>query len=79
MSASAANERVHTVVIRGDLPLIEKQYNVDEPNDLPQADYWINALISDIAGGRWNDRPQHSRFKVQHTISNGPCKFFNDC
>ncbi len=79
MSVSTANERFHTVVIRGDLPTIEKQYNADEPNNLPQADYWINVLISDITGDRWNNSLQRSRFKVQHTISNGPCKFFNDC
>jgi hypothetical protein len=79
MDASAANEQFHTVVIRGDLPTIKKQYEADTPKDLPPADYWIHEIINDIAGDdRWSNRIEPSRFKVQHTISNGPCEFFND-
>jgi hypothetical protein len=74
MSACASNERFHTVVIRGDLPTITKQYAADKPMDLPEADYWIRGVIEYVAGDRWSSKIQHDRFKMQHTISNGPCE-----
>jgi hypothetical protein len=74
MSACASNKRFHTVVIRGDLPTIEKQYAPDKPMDLPEADYWIHEVVEYITGDRWNNKIQHDRFKLQHTISNGPCE-----
>ncbi|CAF0772546.1 unnamed protein product [Adineta steineri] len=49
MSACASNERFHTVIIRGDLPIIEKQYQADKPMDLPEADYWIRGAIDYVS------------------------------
>ena len=72
MSATTANERFHTVVIRGDLPKIQKQYQADKSMDLPQADFWISQVVNDVVGDRWHSSDQASRFKMQHMISNGP-------
>lgn len=74
MSASTQTERFHTVVIRGDLPQIPKQYRADKPADLPEASYWIDQVAEDVVGNRWDGRNQSSRFKIQHMISNGPRK-----
>ncbi|CAF3943558.1 unnamed protein product [Adineta steineri] len=73
MSACAANERFHTIVIRGDLPTIEKQYSADIPTDLPPADHWIRGVIDYLASDRWDrNNFEDDQFKVQYTISNGP-------
>jgi len=73
-SAGVSNERFHTVVIRGDLPTIEKQYAAEKPMDLPQAEYWIHEVFVYVARDTRNTTIQPDRFKVQHTISNGPCE-----
>ncbi|CAF0929238.1 unnamed protein product [Adineta steineri] len=79
MSAYAANERFHTIVVRGDLPTIEKQYSADIPTDLPPADHWIRGVIDYLASDRWDrNNFEDDRFKVQHTISNGPCNMLSD-
>ena len=77
--ASALNEQFHTVVIRGNLRRIEKGYDVGKPKELPEANYWIKEVINDIASNDGHRNIEPSRFKVQHTISNGPCEFFNHC
>ncbi|CAF5002942.1 unnamed protein product, partial [Rotaria socialis] len=71
MSASASSERFHTIVIRNDLPKIEKQYQAEKPMDLPEASYWIQHVFNDVGGGRWNSSMDSNRFKMQHMISNG--------
>ncbi|CAM4940425.1 unnamed protein product [Rotaria socialis] len=71
MSASASSERFHTIVIRNDLPKIEKQYQAEKPMDLPEASYWIQHVVNDVGGGRWNSSMDSNRFKMQHMISNG--------
>jgi hypothetical protein len=76
MATSNSSEQFHTVVIRGNLPKIEKKYKADMPMDLPQVDYWINRLVDYLRNIENNYKIERSRFKVQHTISNGPCKFF---
>ncbi len=74
--ASASNEQFHTVVIRGNLPRIKKDYDVGKSKQLPEADYWIKEVINDITGNNWSRNIEPSRFNVQHMISNGPCEFF---
>ena len=74
MSASARTERFHTVVIRGDLPKIKKQYRADQPADLPPESFWTDQVVEDVVGNRWEARQQANRFKLQHMISNGPCE-----
>lgn len=79
MSTTASSERFHTVVIRSDLPTIEKQYHTDEPVDLPQESYWIKQVIDYIAGDNWHKRVPSTQFKVHHMISNGPCESLDGC
>lgn len=79
MSASAQAERFHTVVIRGDLPKVEKQYRADKPADLPPESFWIDQVAEDVVGNRWDGRQQANRFKLQHMISNGPRECFIIC
>ncbi len=76
MSASASSEQFHTVVIRGDLPKIDKRYKADVAMDLPETDYWIKGLVDYLRDVEDIYEIGYSRFNVQHTISNGPCKFF---
>ncbi|CAF1489604.1 unnamed protein product [Adineta steineri] len=75
MSASiAANDQFHTVIIRGDLPQVEKQYKAEKPRSLPPKRYWLDALIDYLSdGNRWRRNIASTRFKLQHRISNGPC------
>ena len=76
MSASATNRQFHTVVIRGDLPMVKKEYESNQPMDLPEADYWIRQVATDVTGVRWYSGDPSERFKMQHMISNGPRKSF---
>jgi hypothetical protein len=69
-----SNQQFHTVVIRGNLPTVKKQYSADKPTDLPEPDYWIMAVADDIVSRHRGIDPD--RFKMQHMISNGPCEFF---
>ncbi|CAF4201509.1 unnamed protein product, partial [Adineta steineri] len=56
-----------------DHPQIAKQYSADIPTDLPPADHWIRGVIDYLASDRWDrNNFEDDRFKVQHTISNGP-------
>jgi hypothetical protein len=71
-----SNEQFHTVVIRGNLPTVKKQYSADKPTDLPEPNYWVGAVAADIASDRWHRSIEPDRFKMQYMISNGPCKFF---
>lgn len=76
MSASAISRQFHTVVIRGDLPTVKKEYEANQPMDLPEADYWIRQVATDVTDGRWYREDSSGRFKMQHIISNGPRKSF---
>ncbi|CAF4292658.1 unnamed protein product [Rotaria magnacalcarata] len=41
--------------------------------DISTEGHWINALIDYFSDGdRWKSRIEPSRFKLRHTISNGP-------
>lgn len=75
MAASASNESYHTVDIRADLPQIKKQYDSDKPKDLPPTDYWTNWITGYFRNTENNYKIESSRFKMQHIISNGSCKF----
>lgn len=72
----AANAQFHTVSIRADLPKIEKQYHAEQPKNLPEDDFWISDVISYLSGNRWGGGIQRDRFKMQHMISNAPCKSY---
>ena len=77
MSTATSNRDFHTVVIRGDLPKIEQDDNNRRLRDLPDEDYWIESIIDYNSPDRWNRDCNYDRYKVQHMIANGPCKFFH--
>ncbi|CAF3997057.1 unnamed protein product [Adineta steineri] len=72
MSDSTSNKQFHTVVIRGDLPKIEKQYEAKTPMHLPEANHWILGVMKQVDNDECGSNIEYDRFKVQHTISNGP-------
>ncbi|CAF1635352.1 unnamed protein product [Rotaria magnacalcarata] len=73
MSVSTLSDRFHTVIIRGDLPKVQAQYSTNKSMDISTEGHWINALIDYFSDGdRWKSRIEPSRFKLRHTISNGP-------
>ncbi|UJR17135.1 hypothetical protein I4U23_004031 [Adineta vaga] len=71
-AAAAVNKRFHTVVIRGDLPQIEKDHRDEELKDKPDEYYWLQSIVDYHASDRWNRDVDLDRFKVQHIIANGP-------
>ena len=55
----------HTVTICADLPKVSKYYNIEESNDVPPMEYWIDKMDEEV---------DKASCKVQHITANGPCK-----
>ncbi|CAF1252400.1 unnamed protein product [Adineta steineri] len=59
----------HTVTICGDLPEVNKDYEINESKDLPPTDYWIDKM---------DELVDKTSCKVQYISANGPYTSLNE-